>query len=44
MIEEKCLVSEAMEKCQCEWCKFSREATKISLAHYIQWEIMKTKC
>jgi len=23
--EEKCLVVEAREKCQCEWCKMNRE-------------------
>ena len=40
--KEKCLVSEAMDKCQCEWCKLSRQARDISLKCYVRNEIIKT--
>ena len=31
MSEEKCLVTEAMDKCQCEMCKLARQARQISV-------------
>ena len=39
--KEKCLVTEAMDKCQCEWCKMSRQMRDISIKQTIQLEAMK---
>jgi hypothetical protein len=39
--EEKCLVNEALEKCNCETCKFFKQARDISIKYYTQSEIMK---
>ncbi len=36
--KEKCLVSEAMDKCQCEWCKLFRGMREISLKQAIEME------
>jgi hypothetical protein len=40
-MKEKCLTIEAMEKCQCEICKLSREARDLSLKWYFQAEVNK---
>jgi hypothetical protein len=40
-IEEECLVSEAQEKCQCDFCKQMREFTRISLEQYAKLETMR---
>ena len=36
--EEKCLVTEAMDKCQCEMCKLFREMRDFNLKMIIQDE------
>ena len=36
--EEKCLVLEAMEKCQCKWCKNFRESEDFYLNMIIKKE------
>ena len=40
-MEEKCLVTEAQEKCQCERCKWSREMIQISLKQTIGMEAQR---
>jgi len=39
--KEKCLVSEARDKCQCSWCKQYREMRDFNLKYYVQMEINK---
>jgi len=41
MTEEKCLVIKAMDKCQCEWCKFNRQMRDICIKQIIEGEAMK---
>lgn len=38
MVKEKCLVVEARDKCQCSWCKQSRECCDIALKNSIWLE------
>lgn len=38
-MNEKCLVKEAREKCQCKNCKWEKELTEIAVQNYINWEI-----
>lgn len=44
--EDKCLVSEAMDKCKCEMCKLSRKMREQSLKFYVQNGLYKiiNKC
>lgn len=39
--KKKCLVVEAREKCQCEWCKQVREWNRISLEAVCKAEVMR---
>ena len=41
MKEEKCLVSIAMDKCQCEFCKLMRKMREFSLQNVIKIEAQK---
>jgi hypothetical protein len=39
--EEKCLVTEAQEKCKCNLCKQQREFAELAIKMQMQWEIYK---
>jgi len=39
--KEKCLVTEAMDKCQCKWCKQMRGFREFSLRWIVQDEVRK---
>ena len=39
--KEKCLVTEAMDKCQCEFCKLNRQFRNTLIKQQIELEIMK---
>ncbi len=41
MSEEKCLVTEAMDKCQCEMCKLNREARQIYVDIIVRLELQR---
>ena len=41
MNKEKCLVTEAREKCPCDFCKQMREFERISLEQYARLKIME---
>jgi len=41
MKKEKCLTTEAMEKCQCEWCKLNREMTQTALESYVKLKALE---
>lgn len=38
---EKCLVTEAMDKCQCEMCKIHRQMREICIKQTIELEARK---
>ena len=39
--KEKCLVTEAMEKCQCEMCKLGKEAGQFAFESYVKLEAQR---
>jgi hypothetical protein len=39
--KEKCLVTEAQEKCQCDDCKKQREWVKMMVKWQLEWEALK---
>jgi len=41
MNKEKCLVSEARDKCMCRWCKQMREWENMGLEAMFKWEAYK---
>ena len=42
--EEKCLLSEAQDKCQCSFCKQMREMRDFNIKWAVQNEIQRIMC
>lgn len=40
-MKQKCLVTEAMDKCQCEMCKLNRQMREISIKQTVELEMMR---